>query len=240
MDCSIASNSKLGNVKILGYIGEGSYGEVWKVKWKRKIAAGKQLKEFLFNCNQHACQHFVAEYEILKELSHPNIVQLFDMLRFDDYSGRVSPMIITELMHQDLFTYIDNSTTKPRVQFRDAISIMLDVAEGLKYLHNRPEPIIHRDLSSKNILLDKSIRAKISDLGQAKMCPNPFLISATPTPGCPPYTAPETFPLDGHNYKPSYGPEVDTFSFGVVLLEVVIGKHPRPEDRIHPRGRSPV
>lgn len=225
---------KLGNVCFKGFIGEGAYGEVWKVKWKGKIAAGKQLKGHHFDCNQKALDSFLGEYETLRRLSHPNIVRLFGLEIFDEEP----PMIIMELMHQDLSTYINDSETEPKVQLKDAISIMLGVAEGLKYLHNFTIPVIHRDLSSKNILLDKNNRAKITDLGQARICPELSLKDATPTPGCLPYVAPETFSSDNPRNpllrgRANYGPQVDIFSFGVIVLEVVIGKYPRPDDTIN-------
>ena len=231
---------RLGNVSFQNYIGEGGYGEVWKVRWKGKVAAGKQLRGFLFDTNERALERFLVEYNILRRLSHPNIIKMFGLEIVEGHP----PIMIMELMHQDLDTYVHDSRTEPKVQLKDAIGILLGVAKGLNYLHTLSlplRPVIHRDLSSKNILLDKMKFAKITDLGQAKINSDRFLEEATPKPGFWPYLAPETYSLHDYDnarasWKATYGSEVDIFSFGVVALEVVIGRRPRPEERINPRG----
>jgi len=68
------------------------------------------------------------------------------------------------LLDRDLARYLRESESKPKVPFSEVIKIMLDVAEALDYLHSRKEPIVHRDLASKNVLLTKSMYAKIADL----------------------------------------------------------------------------
>jgi len=102
---------------------------------------------------------------------------------------------------------------------------MLDVAEGLNYLHQLPEPIVHRDLACKNILLTATKEAKIADFGVAKCFPGGEM-AATGNLGTPATRAPETFGKWCYSReRKTYGTKADIFSFGVVVLEVIVG-HP--------------
>ena len=112
----------------------------------------------------------------------------------------------------------------PRVQIT---SICQDVARGLCYLHQwKPYPIIHRDISSGNVLLEplpNGWRAKVSDYGSAN-----FMNDVTTAgPGSPAYAAPEA------SFPHQHSPKMDVFSFGVVLVEMCLRKLPesRPERR---------
>ncbi|PFX20191.1 LRR receptor-like serine/threonine-protein kinase FEI 1 [Stylophora pistillata] len=113
---------------------------------------------------------------------------------------------------------------------------MLDVAEGLTYLHQQDPPIIHRDLASKNVLLTKKRQAKIADVGVAKMLSEGEQMYCSPVPGTPVYAAPETF-VPGYDprfamlggCRVEYDTKIDIFSFGITLMEVINGKLPSPQ-----------
>ena len=100
------------------------------------------------------------------------------------------------------------------------ISIAQDVACALRYLHQwRPSPIIHRDISSANVLLEplsNGWRAKVSDYGSA----NFMNAIATAAPGSPVYAAPEA------RYPDQHSPKMDTFSYGVLLVEMCTQRFP--------------
>jgi len=140
-----------------------------------------------------------------------------------------TPIIVTELLDRDLARHLRESESKPKVPFSEVIKIMLDVAEALHYLHSRKEPIVHRDLASKNVLLTKSMHAKIADLGLAKAFPHGAMF-ATAMPGTPVYAAPETYPkkYGGKPWgdKARYTEKIDIFSFGALMLETIIGHLP--------------
>ena len=112
----------------------------------------------------------------------------------------------------------------PRVQIA---SICQDVARALCYLHQwKPYPIIHHDISSGNVLLEplpNGWRAKVSDYGSANFMNN----IKTAGPGSPTYAAPEA------RYPNEHSPKMDTFSFGVLLVEMCLRELPesRPERR---------
>ena len=212
-------------------IGEGSYGEVWKAVWKGKQVAAKRILPILVMEDYDVSQRkailakFKQEWEILCSIRHKNIVQYYTVIL---PPSPESPIIVTELLECDLAKHIRNSTTKPKVPFPDVIKIMLDVAEGLHYIHTLKKPIVHRDLASKNVLLTKTLHAKIADLGQAKAFPRGAMY-ATAMPGTPVYAAPETYStrLRGSLWRRvRYTEKIDIFSFGAMLLEIIIGHLP--------------
>ena len=162
---------------------------------------------------------------ILRSIDHDNIVKYYTAIV---PPSTESPIIVTELLECDLAKHIRYSTTKPKVPFSDVIKIMLDVAKGLHYIHTLKEPIVHRDLASKNVLLTKTLHAKIADLGQAKAFPRGAMY-ATAMPGTPVYAAPETYStrLRGSLWRRvRYTEKIDIFSFGAMLLEIIIGHLP--------------
>ena len=119
------------------------------------------------------------------------------------------------------------------------MDILDDVATGLCYLHGYRPPIVHRDLSANNVLLSSDRRAKISDLGVAKILnlPPARMSQLTQCPGTPPYMPPEALEED-----PEYSTKLDCFSMGVMILHVLCGSWPIPSKptRVDPRNRRRV
>lgn len=218
----MGNTSSKEEVNLSTKIGEGSYAVVYKAVWNNKQVAAKKLHNYLLG-KTDVKQKFKEEWELLSGLNHPNIVKYLTAVIPE--SPRESTIIVTELMEQDLRQFIMRSQTNPKVTFRDTVSIMLDVAKGLKYLHQLPTPIVHRDLACKNILLNATKQAKIADFGIAKCFPGGEM-AATGNLGTPATRAPETFgKWRFRREKKKYGTKADIFSFGVVLLEVIVG-HP--------------
>lgn len=241
----MGNSLKIEGVDVKEELGGGGYGVVYKAKWNGKFVAVKVLRDDIFWGHPKAVEDFKKECEFLRVLKHPNIVEMYHVL----FPENKSPILITELLFCDLHAYYKDSKTSPKVPLDDAIRIMLDVGEGLKFLHEQDDPIVHRDIKSKNILLDTKMRAKIADLGQAKEHPGlgaGARMCATPVPGTTVYMAPETFPC-GNRRSPvdrhcvdyvDYGAEIDIFSFGVVLLEVIVGHLPCPKPLLMPYTRG--
>ena len=116
-------------------------------------------------------------------------------------------------------------------------SILHDVALGLCYLHSQTPAIIHRDLSSNNVLLTPNMTAKISDLGVARILNlTPLQVShMTGTPGTPAYMPPEVMIAN-----PKYDTSVDEFSYGIMIIHMFSGQWPEPQvGQVHaePGGR---
>ena len=105
-------------------------------------------------------------------------------------------------------------------------SILHDVALGLHYLHGQTPPIIHRDLSSNNVLLTHNMSAKISDLGVARIFHLTLsqINCMTQTPGTPTFMPPEVMAAN-----PKYDTSVDVFSYGVMMIHTLSGQWPEPQ-----------
>jgi serine/threonine protein kinase len=221
------------NVRFLQLLGRGSYGEVYKAKWNGKIVAAKRIHPILVRFDpggdNGVVAKFVEECELLRRLKHPNILEVIYVI----WENKKPPILITELLDCDLSKHF--SECKTSMPLEELVNIMLDVAKGLEYLHGQEQPIIHRDVCPKNILLDKrnpaSIRAKIADIGLARIMGD-MRKEFSPVPGTQAYMAPETYgSLNSQYFVPvKYGTEIDVFSFGMSLLEGILGKQPFPKE----------
>ena len=189
-------------------IGRGGWGVVKVAKFRGLRVAAKFLYEvILSDYNQ---EHFIREMIIASKIRHPNLLLFIGATR----EGQA--IILTELMPTSLRKELQKKIL-PQVQIT---SIAQDVACALRYLHQwRPSPIIHRDISSANVLLEplpNGWRAKVSDYGSA----NFMNAVTTVAPGSPAYAAPEA------RYPDQHSPKMDTFSFGILLLEMCVRKLP--------------
>ena len=220
--------SHVKGLEFLKEIGKGSYGIVYRAKWNGEEVAAKRFHPILFENGfcQESMRDFQREREVLEATDHPNIVKLKTVLLPEG----VPPIIITELLHCDLEKYIRVSKTSPKVSENNLIQIATDVSKGLEYMHGLDPPIVHRDLATKNILLTVNGNAKIADFGVSKAFSAGRDMNASIVPGTPDYAAPETYPAMNQfqmTGEPMYGPKVDVFSFGAVLLCMIVGHEPR-------------
>ena len=220
--------SHVKGLEFLKEIGKGSYGIVYRAKWNGEEVAAKRFHPIFFEngfCQEDMID-FQRERAVLEKTNHPNIVKLKTVL----LPKRAPPIIITELLHCDLEKYIQVSKTSPKVSENNLIQIATDVIKGLEYMHGLDPPIVHRDLATKNILLTVNGNAKIADFGVSKAFSAGRDMNASIVPGTPDYAAPETYPAMNQfqmTGEPMYGPKVDVFSFGAVLLCMIVGHEPR-------------
>ncbi|MCG8626376.1 MAG: protein kinase, partial [Proteobacteria bacterium] len=166
-------------------LGHGSYATVLKVDYMGLKCAGKKIHEALLKQGDtsYTLCRFEEECCLLSQVRHPNIVQFLGV-HFE--RGVHAPILVMEFLPMNLTTCINQYGILPE---GISYSILHDVALGLCYLHNHTPSIIHRDLSANNILLDSSLKAKISDLGVARILNlTPLQVSRmTQTPGTPTY-----------------------------------------------------
>ena len=136
---------------------------------------------------------------------------------------RLPVMVMEKMQHslRDLVEKYDN------IPLNVKLSILDEVCLGLRYLHSRNPPIVHRDLTPNNILLSYHLEAKISDLGVAKVVRSDNQKTMTKLPGTPDFMPPEALSI-----RPVYGPSLDVFSYGGVILNVTTQLWPQPTDPI--------
>ena len=187
--------------------------------------AGKKLHETFFSETsrrekQSIIARFAEECLTHSKLRHPNIVQLIGI--YYTPGSRV-PTLVMELMPLSLASALERY---PDIPSHVKNVILLDVSLGLYFLHDRTPPIIHRDLTANNVLLSESMRAKIADLGVARIVNinrAQMSMHMTATPGTPCYMPPEAFIA-----KPLYDAKLDVFSMGNLIVHVSIQEWPIP------------
>ena len=192
-------------------LGKGGWGEVKVAKFRGLRVAAKCLHEVILS--PYNISVFTREMEIAARVRHPNLLQFIGATRVG------TPIILSELMPTSLRKEIEKSPlTRPQI-----IKIAQDISAALNYLHLcQPHPILHRDVSSPNVLLELSgsgmWNAKLSDYGSANLVQS---ISANSVaPGNPFYSAPEAPFPDQHS------PAMDVFSFGVLFMEMILRQPP--------------
>ena len=159
----------------------------------------------------------------MSAIRHPNIVQYLGMFRETDTQ---LPVLLMELM-DDSLTHFLESSTQP-IPYHIQVGICHDVTLALSFLHSNN--IVHRDLSSNNVLLIGNIRAKVTDFGMASLGdinPQATLFTNTMCPGTDVYMPPEAV-----QDKPVYTEKIDCFSFGVIIIQMLTRQFPKPGDRL--------
>ena len=166
-------------------IGRGAYGEVRLAKWRNIDIACKRLHAHI-NSDENITdllEGMNQEMLLLTKLRHPNLVLFLGVyqdrqliseaitevhdLNYTRTNIRQLPVaILTELMSCSLYDVLE--VYKIELTLPEIINVALDISYGLEYLHNHQPSIVHRDISSKNILISGN-KAKIADLGQAKI-----------------------------------------------------------------------
>ena len=229
----------LSNVRLTGVrIGAGAYGSVEEVAVPGAVCAAKKIHEVFLDRSEipateirKSAAQFVRECQLMSTLRHPNIVQFLGVCFFP---GSRLPALVMERLLTSLHDLLDPETDlppppdapKPFFPLSLKCSILYDVASGLTYLHERSPPIIHRDLSARNVLLNSGMVAKIADLGVARIVPR-MRAAATMTkgPGAIVYMPPEAIEDipeeekdDDEKSKAKYGKSIDIFSFGIVAI----------------------
>ena len=214
-------------------IGRGAYGRVFTIKYCGLICAAKKIHSILVEgTGQHqnrVREGFLRECQHCSVLNHPNIVR-FMGIYYPEESSTI-PIMIMELMDENLCAYMGKL---PKNAWTKKVSVLIDVAEGLSYLHAQKPPVIHRDQSPNNILLKASNGdvpvAKIGDLGVAKIIKADSRATQsvlTNVPGTADFMPPECF-----EDEPVYGVPLDVFSYGAIMLFVATHQWPTPTAQV--------
>jgi len=226
---------KLDNVESTGkIIGRGAYGSVIEVCVHGMSYAAKEIHSILIeNVTRNEFEatkaSFLSECAKSSRIVHPNIVQVLG-IHYPTSEAKL-PWLVMELMETSLKHFLERYG-KDEIPLHIKLSILVGIAQGLEFLHG--QNIIHRDLSSNNVLLNKHFVAKISDLGTAKFIMHCGMNTQTQTPGTLHFMPPEALLV-----KPHYGKPVDVFSLACVTLHVMSHQWPEPKDRV-PEGTMMV
>ena len=227
-DFAALQDFAIDNIRIGNQIGRGANGRILEAKWEGTVVAVKEIHSIFMNEVgdlefQSFKRSFLHECEQSSRLRHPNIVRFFGI--YHPPGARV-PSLVMERLHCSLTSLLESN---PVVPIGTKISIIKDVALGLRYLHTRNPPIIHRDLSSNNVLLSKGMEGKIGDLGTARLVDPRRQSRMTKAPGTADFMPPEALE-DVTNIH--YGKELDVFSFGCVMLHTLSHQWPTPSQAV--------
>ena len=189
-------------------LGAGGWAVVKVAMFRGQRVAAKCLHNQIISA--HNVRLFTREMNMAAHARHPNLLQFIGATMDNN------PIILTELMPTSLRRVLEQGNP---LSHRQIVSIASDVARALNYLHlTSPDPIIHRDVSSANVLLKSSAgdsyEAKLSDYGSA----NFVRYATTIGPGNPLYSAPEV------NDPKQHSPKMDVYSLGLLLVEMCSGE----------------
>ena len=207
-------------------LGKGGFGTVYKgLLGDKEIAVKRVSKD-----SRQGKQEFIAEVTTIGSLRHKNLVKLIGWC----YESH-ELLIVYEFMPNgslDRFVFRDESfgteIGKPTLNWERRRSIIFGVAQALDYLHNGCEKrVLHRDIKASNIMLDSDFIARLGDFGLARTIQHNNLThhSTNEVAGTPGYMAPETFLIGRATV------EMDVYSFGVLMLEVVCGQRPGNQNK---------
>ena len=219
------------NILIGSQIGRGSNGRILEATWEGTVVAVKEIHSIFNGVSDEEFyslrRKFLHECEQASQMRHPNIVHFLGI--YHPPSARL-PSLVMERLHCSLDNLLEEN---PVVPIRTKLSIIKDVALGLRYLHTRNPPIIHRDLSSNNVLISKGMKGKIGDLGTARLIDSSRQSrrqsNMTKAPGTVDFMPPEALE-NVTNIR--YGKGLDVFSFGCVMLHTLSHQWPTPSQAV--------
>ena len=230
LDIHIELDGQFGYQRVQVYqsqvLGTGSYGSVVKARLDDLPCAAKILHQIIMRSDDPGAHDFAARYEqecrLLRELKHPCIVQFLGLV---ETPCTLQPILLMELMDESLTSFLEQDATHP-LPFYLQVNITHSISLALGYLHTKK--VIHRDMSSNNVLIDAGSRAKVTDFGMSKITDvNPRMTRSglIQCPGTHVFMPPEAL-----RPRPLYTHKLDIFSVGVLIIQIISRKYPKPTD----------
>lgn len=198
-------------VRFGAQVGSGGFGVVFKGVYAGETVAIKKIHAHALS-NAGAVAEFQAEVAVLSSVRHPNIVRFVGACTLPP-----ALMIVTEFLERGTLFDVLHGSKQP-VGWRERRGMMVGLCEGMTYLHSRG--LLHRDLKSSNLLLDKDFTVKVADFGLTRIVSSPTAAPMTGQCGTFQYMAPEVLA------NRPYTEKADVFSFGILLWELVARKLP--------------
>ena len=220
-------------------LGHGSYGAVYKVRCDQLPCAAKLIHTAILDPADpgvaRIINRFQQECAFLESIRHPNIVQYLGTTVDPDSR---QPVLLMELLDESLTKMLERFQQPLRYCIQ--VDICHDIALAVAYLHSNG--IIHRDLSSNNVLIIAERRAKVTDFGMSKLSVAAPGTGATPLTRCPgtsAYMSPEAL---REFEPPRYTEKLDCFSEGVLTIQICtrLWPEPGPRTRVIHDSRSPT
>nr|XP_034326919.1 MAP/microtubule affinity-regulating kinase 3 isoform X7 [Crassostrea gigas] len=200
----------IGKYRLIKTIGKGNFA---KVKLAKHVPTGREVAIKIIDktqLNPSSLNKLFREVRIMKNLDHPNIVKLFEVIETE----KTLYLVMEYASGGEVFDYL---VAHGRMKEKEARAKFRQIVSAVQYCHQKH--IVHRDLKAENLLLDADMNIKIADFGFSnEFVPGNKLDTFC---GSPPYAAPELF--QGKKYD---GPEVDVWSLGVILYTLVSGSLP--------------
>ncbi|MBI5430064.1 MAG: serine/threonine protein kinase [Nitrosomonadales bacterium] len=206
--------SQLGRYEVLGELGQGAMGVVYKAKDPLidRVVAIKTINLGLaLDEKEEYEERFYQEAKAAGRLNHPNIVTIYDVGR----SGDVAYIAMEFLQGRELRDIMNESGLLPVDLVLD---IVAQVAQGLAYAHEHD--VVHRDVKPSNIMVIRDGHVKITDFGIARMASSSVRTQTGMVLGSPKYMSPEQV------MGKSIDQRSDIFSLGVMLYEMLTGQTP--------------
>ncbi|MCL7044323.1 hypothetical protein MKW94_024560 [Papaver nudicaule] len=192
-------------------IGHGSCGTVYRGLWRGSDVAVKEFSKLEYS--EDFLQSFRQEVLLMKRLRHPNVLLFMGAVT----SPQHLCIVMEYLPCGSLFQLLQRKTA--RLDWRRRALMAEDIARGMNYLHRCNPPIVHRDLKSSNLLVDKNWNVKVGGFGLSRLKHATYLATNTGR-GTPQWMAPEIIRNEPSDEK------CDVYSFGVVLWELASQRIP--------------
>ncbi|CAL5369755.1 unnamed protein product [Camellia sinensis] len=193
-------------------LGQGSFGPVYKATM---AIGGVVAVKVLASNSKQGEKEFQTEVSLLGRLHHRNLVNLVGYC-----VDKGQHMLIYEFMSNGSLARLLYSQEERVLSWEERLQIALDISHGIEYLHDGAvPPVIHRDLKSANILLDRSMRAKVADFGLSKE--EEFEGRNSGLKGTYGYIDPTYISTNKFTMKS------DIYSFGIILFELITAIHPQ-------------
>ncbi|KAL2514585.1 Serine/threonine-protein kinase-like protein [Forsythia ovata] len=196
-------------------LGRGSHGLVYKgvLHGGRLVAIKKPSRTAQRVLISDRSNEVDNEFDILSKLQSPRLVNLVGFTKNDSQDR----LLVVEFMSNGtLYDVLHSNSRVPNWGRR--IKLALQTAKALDTLHSLNPPVIHRDVKSANVLIDRSFNARLGDFGLALRCVDDYRLRSTPPAGTMGYLDPCYVTPDNLSTK------TDVFSFGILLLEIISGR----------------